>query len=223
MVESSKALSPKGFQEADASGQWRVLGDGACAHFRTGSMREAAAFAAAVADLPGVKPHRPDLDLRSEGVTVRLVAVEPDFWGLTAAEVALAQDVSAVAAGLGLEPDPSRLQSVQVSIDAMSHPAVIRFWKAVLGYDKRGEEDLADPLSRNAPFWFQEMDAPRPERNSIHVDVFVPDDLVEARRAAALAAGGTLVRDRSPHWWVVADPEGNEACVSTLGTREEGD
>jgi hypothetical protein len=23
-------LSPKGFQEADASGQWRVLGDGAC-------------------------------------------------------------------------------------------------------------------------------------------------------------------------------------------------
>ncbi|WP_344487445.1 VOC family protein [Glycomyces endophyticus] len=216
-------LSPRAFQEADASGQWRVLGDGACAHFRTGSMREAAEFAAAVADLPGVKPHRPDLDLRSEGVTVRLVAVEPGLWGLTAAEVALAQDVSAVAAGLGLESDPSRLQSVQVAVDALSHPEVIRFWKAVLGYEERGEEDLADPMSRNAAFWFQEMDEPRPQRNRLHVDVFLPHDRVEARLAAALAAGGTLVRDRSPHWWVVADPEGNEACVSTLGTRGSGD
>ncbi|MEU5875659.1 VOC family protein [Glycomyces sp. NPDC047369] len=213
-------LSPKGFQEADASGRWRVLGDGACAFFTTGSMREAAEFAAAVADLPGVGPHRPDLDLRSEGVTVRLVAVEPDFWGLTAREVALAQDISAVADGLGLESDPSRLQSVQVSVDALSHPEVIRFWKAVLGYDERGDEDLVDPIGRNASFWFQEMDAPRPQRNRIHVDVFVPDERVEARLAAALAAGGVMVRDRSPHWWVVADPEGNEACVSTLGTRD---
>ncbi|RRR96983.1 Pterin-4-alpha-carbinolamine dehydratase [Glycomyces terrestris] len=170
--------------------------------------------------MPGVGPHRPDIDLRHEGVTVRLVAVEPDFWGLTTAEVALAREISALAAGRGLEPNPSRLQSVQVSVDALSHPPVIRFWKAVLGYDERGGEDLVDPQGRNASFWFQEMDAPRPQRNRLHVDVFLPEEQVEARLAAALAAGGTLVRDRSPEWWVVADPEGNEACIATLAARD---
>jgi 4a-hydroxytetrahydrobiopterin dehydratase len=97
------------------------------------------------------------------------------------------------------------------------------FWRAVLGYQERGdspEEDLIDPRGRGPSFWFQQMDAPRPQRNRIHIDVWVPPDQGEARVAAAIAAGGRLVTDEhAPSWWVLADPEGNEACVATTRSR----
>jgi len=60
------------------------------------------------------------------------------------------------------------------------------------------------------------MDAPRPQRNRIHIDVWVPHDQAEVRVAAAIAAGGHLVTDRyAPSWWTLADTEGNEADVCT--------
>ncbi|WUK52311.1 hypothetical protein OG836_11005 [Micromonospora zamorensis] len=41
-------------------------------------------------------------------------------------------------------------------------------------------------------------------------------DQAEARIAAALAADGNLLSDaHAPLWWVLADAEGNEACVAT--------
>ena len=65
------------------------------------------------------------------------------------------------------------------------------------------------------------MDAPRPQRNRIHVDVTVPHDVATQRIAAALAAGGTLLSDaRAPAFWVLADPEGNEACICTWQARD---
>ncbi|WP_425271150.1 VOC family protein [Micromonospora arborensis] len=61
----------------------------------------------------------------------------------------------------------------------------------------------------------------RPQRNRMHLDIAVPHDQAEARIAAALAAGGTLVSDaHAPRWWVLADAEGNEACVATCVGRE---
>ncbi len=65
------------------------------------------------------------------------------------------------------------------------------------------------------------MDEPRPQRNRIHLDVIVPHDVAEERVAAALAAGGRLVSaDRAPAFWVLADAEGNEACVCTWQGRD---
>ena len=65
------------------------------------------------------------------------------------------------------------------------------------------------------------MDAPRPQRNRIHIDVTVPHEVAESRIAAAIAAGGRLVTDEyAPAFWVLADPEGNEACVCTWQDRE---
>jgi hypothetical protein len=35
---------------------------------------------------------------------------------------------------------------------------------------------------------------------------------------ASIDAGGALVSEaHAPAWWVLADPEGNELCVSTAG------
>jgi 4a-hydroxytetrahydrobiopterin dehydratase len=53
------------------------------------------------------------------------------------------------------------------------------------------------------------------------VDVSVPHDEAPSRVAAAIAAGGRLVTaEFAPSWWVLADPEGNEACVAIWMGRE---
>ena len=89
-------------------------------------------------------------------------------------------------------------------------------WITARQFHEAGDEDLLDPHARGLSFWFQRMDAPRPQRNRIHIDVSVPHDQAEARIAAALAAGGRLVSDaRAPSWWTRADPEGNEVDVAT--------
>jgi hypothetical protein len=83
------------------------------------------------------------------------------------------------------------------------------------------EDPLVDPLGQGPAVWFQQMDAPRPQRNRIHLDVSVPHDEAEARTQATLAAGGTLRSDAAaPAFWVLADPEGNEACVTTWQGRD---
>jgi 4a-hydroxytetrahydrobiopterin dehydratase len=147
-----------------------------------------------------------------------------DYYGLSERDLELARQISAVARELGVAADPSAVQTVQVSVDALVGPEVLPFWRAVLGYEYRGDspdEDLIDPRGRGASFWFQQMDAPRPQRNRIHIDVWVPHDQAEARVAAVIAAGGRLVTDQhAPEWWTLADAEGNEADVATWMSRD---
>jgi 4a-hydroxytetrahydrobiopterin dehydratase len=124
--------------------------------------------------------------------------------------------------------DPAAaLQAVEIGIDALDIAAIRPFWQAVTGYaDEPGVPDLPDnalldPLRRGPAIWFQQMDAPRPQRNRIHLDVDVAPEVAPGRIEAALAAGGTLVDDsHAPAWWVLADPEGNEACVCTWQGRD---
>jgi 4a-hydroxytetrahydrobiopterin dehydratase len=65
------------------------------------------------------------------------------------------------------------------------------------------------------------MDAPRPQRNRIHIDVDVPHREAKARLDASIAAGGRLLSDAgAPAFLVLADPEGNEACICTWQGRD---
>jgi 4a-hydroxytetrahydrobiopterin dehydratase len=82
-------------------------------------------------------------------------------------------------------------------------------------------DPIVDPQRQGPSVWFQQMDAPRVQRNRIHFDVAVPHDEAPNRVGAALAAGGTMVSDRSaPAFWVLADAEGNEVCVCTWQGRD---
>jgi 4a-hydroxytetrahydrobiopterin dehydratase len=118
------------------------------------------------------------------------------------------------------------VQVIEIGIDALDAAAIRPFWRAVLGYvDEPGRfgpwDGLVDPLGQGPAVWFQRMDAPRPQRNRIHFDVSVPHDEAASRIGAALAAGGTLINDtRAPAFWVLADAEGNEACVTTWQGRD---
>ena len=218
----TETITPQQFHEAAGIEDWRVLTNVAHAHFRTGSFAAGVALVDAIGRLSDAANHHPDVDLRFEGVTVRLTTTTPDhFFWLSERDIELARQISAAARDLGVRGDPTAVQSVQVTIDALVHPEVMPFWRAVLGYRQVGDEDLLDPHSQGPAFWFQQMDAPRPQRNRIHIDVWVPHDQAEGRIAAAIAAGGDLVTDQfAPAWWTLADPEGNEADVATWMGRD---
>ena len=151
-----------------------------------------------------------------------------DRWEMDEGYQPLAARIQEAVRGLGLTADPTGARFVQVGIDAVDIPGVRAFWRAVLGYDedpRNGVTDIVDPRQLNMTLFFQNLDASdtdrRAQRNRIHVDVFVPDDQAQARIAAAVAAGGTVVRDASPEGWTIADPEGNEVDVAVFVGREE--
>ncbi len=213
------AVTPKQFHEAEGVEDWRVVFEGACARFRTGSFAKGVALVQAIGSLADTANHHPDVDLRYPHVTVRLTS--HDVEGLSERDIALARQISAAARELDVPADPAAVQTVQVAIDALVPAEVMPFWRAVLGYREMGEEDLVDPRGRGPSIWFQQMDAPRPQRNRIHVDISVPHDQAEARIAAAIAAGGHLISDEhAPAWWTLADAEGNEADVATWMGRD---
>ena len=218
----TETITATQFHESEGVEDWRVVTYVALAYFRTKSFAKGVELVDEVGRLADAANHHPDVDLRYMGVTVRLTTHETggEFGGLTELDVELARQISAAARELGIEADPSRVQDVQLTIDALVHADVMPFWEAVLGYRKVGDEDLLDPRNRGPAIWFQQMDTPRTERNRIHVDVWVPHDQAEARVQAALAAGGKLLRDEGPTWWTLADPEGNEADIATVQGRD---
>jgi 4a-hydroxytetrahydrobiopterin dehydratase len=218
-------ISPTQFSESEGVQDWRVLGDGACAYFRTGSFAKGARLVQAISELPGVEDHQPDVDLRPDGVTVRLLTVADDHYGMSRRDVELARQISGAARALGLPADPSAVQSVLVIPGAIARADVMPFWRAVLGYELRRDspdQDLVDPRNRWPALWFEQMDQPRSDGGgAIHVAVWVPYEQAETRIAAALAAGGRMVRDAfAPSWWTLADAAGNEADIATTKGRD---
>ncbi|MDQ2782575.1 VOC family protein [Lapillicoccus sp.] len=162
--------------------------------------------------------HHPDIDLRYGRVHV--VTSSHDVGGVTNRDVALGTAVSAIVAEMGLTPDNARITELEIAIDAMDIPAVLPFWAAVLGWDV-ADDEVTDPDTIGPNFWFQQMDEARPQRNRIHIDVTVPHDEAQARMAKAIEAGGRLVSDaEAPSFWILADPEGNEACICTWQARD---
>jgi 4a-hydroxytetrahydrobiopterin dehydratase len=218
-------ISPSEFHAAEGTGDWRVLGEGACAFFRTGSLAAGGRLVQAISELPGLDEHRPWIDLRHDGVTVRLLTKNEAWYGMSQRDVELARQISAIAREQGVPADPSAVQTLLVIVGSLATPEVMPFWQAVLGYQPRPDspaEDLVDPRESGTSFWFETMKEPRGDGGgAIHLAVWVPPEQAEGRVAAALAAGGRLVRDdHAPAWWTLADAAGNEADVATVLTRD---
>ncbi len=218
-------MSPRQFEETEGVADWRLTSEGATAFFRTRSFAESARFVQAISELPGIEDHRPGVDVRQDGVTVHMITYTDDYFGPSHRDVELARQISTVAVKQGLTADPSAVQSLLI-IPGATHIAQVRpFWQAVLGYEPRRDspdQDLVDPHDRGPAFWLEQMNEPRGDGSgAIHIAVWVPYEQAEARIAAALAAGGRMVRDEfAPSWWTLADAAGNEADIATARGRD---
>ena len=61
------------------------------------------------------------------------------------------------------------------------------------------------------------MPEPKTGKNRWHLDVWVGDDHVREQADRLIARGATFLHEgqQGPHRWItLADPEGNEFCVS---------
>jgi 4a-hydroxytetrahydrobiopterin dehydratase len=198
---------------------WRYILGTYRASVPVASLAEAAGVAARAAAVPDAQM-RLRVDIRHDQAI--MTVAPPGAPMVTGREVALVHGISA----LGFAFGPPAVQMLEIAVDAMDIPAVRPFWRAAFGYadetDDAGSYDaLVDPRRQGPAIWFQQMDAPREQRNRIHFDVTVPHDEVAARLAATLEAGGTLVSDAyAPSFWVLADVEGNEVCLCTWQGRD---
>lgn len=211
-------VSPSEFATLDLLDDWRYMLGTIRADFDAGGFPAAAELVTKVAAAAEAAAHHPDLDVRYPG-RVRVVLTTHATGGLTTADVDLAREVSSLASEVGATAAVDGTQAVEFAIDTMDADRIRPFWAAVLGYEDNGGY-LIDPHRSGPPLWFQTMDEPRRERSRFHVDVSVSHDSAPRRIDAALAAGGTMVNDQHARsWWVLADADGNEACICTWQDR----
>jgi 4a-hydroxytetrahydrobiopterin dehydratase len=164
--------------------------------------------------------HHPDLDLRWGRVDVRMSS--HDVGGVTSRDVDLARTISRLVQEQGAEQASDTVSRLELALDTPSAAEIRPFWAAIQGLEDAGDgewADLKDPFDRTPTLWFQESGDEEP-RQRWHPDIWVDPAQARARIDAALAAGGTLVSDEhAPSFWVLADAQGNKACICTWQER----
>ncbi|MCM3514297.1 4a-hydroxytetrahydrobiopterin dehydratase [Nocardioides sp. P86] len=220
--------------------EWRFVLGRLHARFRTGDFSTGARLVAAIADAADAVDHHPDVDLRYPHVDV--VLSSHDVGGITRRDLRLAATITDLAGQVGAEPAPHEVQALEWALDTPDPSRIKPFWAAVLGLDPSAgkDDEVLDGDGRSA-LWFQRStdsaadgaadgatdsaatgsDGGNADRagtsgQRFHLDVTVPPELAEKRVRVAVEAGGTLVNDGyAPAFWVLADAEGNHACVCT--------
>jgi len=113
------------------------------------------------------------------------------------------------------------LRMTEIVIDWAGHDAVIEFWAAAMGYERRDVNDQYTALVPPEPaigrpvLLFQKVAEPKIVKNRVHLDLRAEVMADEVERLLGL--GATFVAEQSLgelRWTVMADPEGNELCVS---------
>lgn len=199
---------------------WRKLAQAIHARYGIPNYAAGAAFVAAVVEAATAANHHPTVTLAPSYVDLSLISHDAD--SVTQRDVDLARKISGVAQDMALPPNPGALGGLELSLDTADLAAVGPFWAALLTANTEALQgnDIVDPNGRMPVLWFQSTDPHDTPRQRFHVDLWVPHDVAEQRIAAAVAAGGRVVDDdQAPAFVVLADPEGNKACVCTCLNR----
>jgi len=211
---------------------WRKLGQGLHARYLIGDFGAGVRFVAAVGAAADALGHHPRVTIGDGYVDVKLLsddAVHRDDAGVehvvdwvTRRDVDLARRITGIAAEQGIDSDPASITTIELALDTAHAATVAPVWAALLtgSTDARGRgtvgEDVRDATGRVPNLWFQETDEHETPRQRFHIDVWVAPEVAEQRIAAAVAAGGIVVDDsQAPSFTVVADQDGNKACVCT--------
>lgn len=106
-----------------------------------------------------------------------------------------------------------------VTTDTTDAEGLAAWWAQQTGADIAETNDGWFVIVRGGslPVWlaFQKVDEVSPGKNRLHLDLSAPD--LEAEVERLLDAGATLVARRGDEhfrWVTLADPQGNEFCVS---------
>lgn len=204
---------------------WRKLAQGLHARFLVCDLAAAARFLTAVAATADGREPRVrtgagfvDLELVSDDAVYREDdGTEHVVEWVTQADVDLARRVSAVAAEQGLAADPAAVSEVELGLDTARSGALAPVWAALLTGDPAAQgrgtpgDEVRDATGRVPNLWFGDDE---PTDHRFHLEVYVAPEARDARVAAALAAGGTVVDDsQAPGLTVLADPDGNRAAL----------
>ncbi|MEO7428227.1 MAG: 4a-hydroxytetrahydrobiopterin dehydratase [Acidimicrobiales bacterium] len=197
-------------------GDWRKLAQALHARFLTGDFATGLELVTAVAGLAERANHHPDVTLTYGFVDLKLIS--HDVGRITGRDIDLARAISESARQRGIDAEPSAVTEVELALDTADLAAVGPVWAALLTGQAGSLEgdDVVDPGGRLPLLWFQSTVAHEAPHQRFHIDLWVPHDIAEERIAAAVAAGGRVVDDENaPSFVVLADPEGNKACVCT--------
>jgi predicted enzyme related to lactoylglutathione lyase len=116
---------------------------------------------------------------------------------------------------------PSTLRVTEVVIDCADHGRVVDFWAAALGYERQAVNEQYGALvpPERGPgrpaLLFQKVPEPKTAKNRVHLDFRA--DVMADEVARLVGLGATVIAERSLgdfSWTVLADPDGNEFCVS---------
>lgn len=221
--------------EINAAGlaDWRKMGQGWHARFLTDGFSAGARFVAAIAVAGDELGHHPRVTLGDGFVDLEAISDDAIYrdgdtgaenvveW-VTQKDVDLARRISEIAADLGVRPDPASISTIEIALDTAHAARIAPLWAALLTGTTESEgrgnvsHDVRDATGRVPGLWFQDTDEHETPRQRFHLDVWVAPESVDQRVAAAVAAGGVIVDDSHAPWFtVLADPDGNRACVCT--------
>ena len=218
---------------AAALTDWRKLGQGLHARFVIRDFRAGIRFLSAIGEVGQAAGHPPEVRMGRAHVDLKLIsddAIYRDDTGtehqvewVTQQDVDLARRISEIAAEQSLSADPRSITTIELALDTANAAALAPVWAALLTGRTEAQgrgtlgDDVRDATSRVPILWFQETDPHQTPRQRFHIDVQVPYDVAEERIAAAVAAGAVIIDDsREPWSTVLADPDGNKACVGTF-------
>ncbi len=216
--------APLSFSQVQAEAgldDWRMMFQTLETRFDTGSFAAGLDLVTRIGAAAEEAGHHPELDLRFATLHVRLIS--RDVFGVTTRDLDLARRITALAAEVGVTAEPLAVQVVELALDTADRAEIKPFWRAVLGYDDHPLHDgeVRDLTGIGPALWFQASPPHDEPRQRFHLDVRVPPELAQPRIDAALVAGGVLVTaEHAPAFTVLADPQGNKACITTGSGRD---
>ena len=217
---------------AAALTDWRKLGQGLHARFVTGDFAAGARFVSAAGEAGDDAGRHLQVRMGQDFVDLKLIshdAVYRDDEGaehqvdwVTHRDLELATRISEIAAEQSVRSDPASITLIELALDTANAAKIAPMWAALLtgSTDEQGRgtlgDDIRDATGRVPILWFQDTDEHETPRQRFHVDVWVAEELADERIAAAVAAGGVIVdASQAPSYTVIADADGNKACVCT--------